>query len=75
MTSVLDRLVTAGWVRQYAMSAEYRVTIAFTEEGLRVLGPVRDALQRLGALSDIEMKALAWVVTTQLDKPWSRPAS
>lgn len=57
------------------MSAEYRVTIAFTDEGLRVLGPVRHALQTLGTLSDIEMSALAWVVTTQLDKPWSKPAS
>jgi hypothetical protein len=68
-------MVIAGWVARYAITAEYRVMITFTDEGLRALEPVRGALHRIGDLSDIEMSALAWTITTQLGKPWSETAS
>ena len=73
LTAVLDRMVTAGWVASYATDAQYRIKIAFTQEGLRVLSPVSEALSTLGPLSDIEMSAVAWIITTQLDKPWKGP--
>jgi hypothetical protein len=68
VTSIFDRLIRIGWVHSYATDVHYRVQAVYTAEGVTTLSSIREALAKIGPLSDLELSALAWIIQTNLPK-------